>query len=58
MKLKMTLSIGLANATRSEVIEFDDTEVPTDQEEIEEWMNEMWKEWAWEHIDGSVDIVE
>ena len=54
---EFTLSIGYTTATREaeEIFEFDDD--ATD-EEIEDTLEDYWKEWAWNYINGGWDIKE
>jgi hypothetical protein len=58
IKVKMNLSIGLVGAEREDELEYDESDVPTDPEEREEWLSEEWKEWAGNYIDGSAMIAE
>ena len=54
---EFTLSIGYPTATREaeDIFEFDDD--ATD-EEIEDTLEDYWKEWAWNYINGGWDIKE
>ena len=45
MKVTFTLSIGYANASRREVLEYEDD--VTDEE-----LDKDWQDWAWNYIDG------
>jgi hypothetical protein len=59
-KVKFTLSIGLANAERSETFTFEQLGISEDdyetEEELEEILNEEWAMWSNEYIDGGVEI--
>ena len=59
-QIKVTLSIGYPTATHKDVIDIDDTEweeCETD-EQREDLLDLYWKEWAWNYIDGTVELVE
>ena len=57
IKVKFTLGIGFAGARHEEkvTIEFEDD---TTKEEIENIIEEEWKEWTYNYIDGGWDIIE
>ncbi len=58
-KVKMRLSIGLANAEQRDTVEFECDEIKgKTPDEIEEFIHEAWKEWAWQYIDGGPEMVE
>lgn len=59
MKVKMTLSIGLANAEQKDTLEFDDDDVKDlSPDELDKFLYEAWKDWIWEHIDGGPTVIE
>ncbi len=47
---RFTLGIGFANAEHEEEVELED--LPVDPEEREKVIEDAWKEWAWQYIDG------
>lgn len=55
-KVQFTLSIGYISASRKEVVDMDFEGMS--QDEIEEEIDEAWKEWAWNYIDGGPHIIE
>jgi hypothetical protein len=58
-KLKVTLSIGFANAKREDIIDICETEwseCKTD-EEREKLMDGYWDDWSCNYINGGVEIV-
>jgi hypothetical protein len=60
MRLKVHLSIGYPTAVHDDIIEVDDTEYAeckTD-EEREKLLDEHWREWAWNYIEGGFEVVE
>ena len=58
MKFKVSLSIGYVNATKEDVIEIDDEDIPADPGERELFLHAAWSEWAWNYIDGWIEAVD
>jgi hypothetical protein len=63
-KIKVSLDIGLNNASRDDELdlcaESGKTEAELDalsDEELQELIDEMWKEWAWNYIDGCGELL-
>ena len=59
-KIKVTLSIGFANATQEDTLDIPDDEwesCETDDER-EKMIDEYWRDWAWNYIDGGAWIEE
>lgn len=59
-RLKVSLSIGFVGAVHEEILDIDDDEwasCETDDER-EDLMQEYWKDWSGNYIDGSCSIVE
>ena len=56
IKGELTLSIGLANAERTDDFEFEVDDNATD-EEINDSIEEYWRDWIWNFIDGGWDIT-
>ena len=52
----LTLSIGLANAERTDDFEFEVDDNATD-EEINDTIEEYWRDWIWNFIDGGWNIT-
>lgn len=58
MKIKFTLSCGTLHK-KEDVIEYDDDILnDMDLEATQKWLDKEWQEWAWQYIDGGVEIVE
>ena len=55
IKVNLSLSIGLANAERIDDFEFEVDDNATD-EEINDTIEEYWRDWIWNFIDGGWDI--
>ena len=55
IKGELSLSIGLANAERTDDFEFEVDDNATD-EEINDTIEEYWRDWIWNFIDGGWDI--
>ena len=55
IKGNLSLSIGLANAERIDDFEFEVDDNATD-EEINDTIEEYWRDWIWNFIDGWWDI--
>ena len=55
IKGNLSLSIGLANAERTDDFEFEVGDNATD-EEINDTIEEYWRDWIWNFIDGGWDI--
>lgn len=60
MKAKVSLSIGFSGCSQDDVIEIDDDELKNCEtdEERENLLNEYWKEWSNNYIDGSIDLID
>ena len=59
-KMRVTLGIGFANADQEDVIDIDEdewSECKTDDQR-EELMNDYWRDWSNNYIDGSTEIIE
>ena len=56
IKGNLSLSIGLANAERIDDFEFEVDDNATD-EEINDSIEEYWRDWIWNFIDGGWDIT-
>lgn len=59
-KIKVSLDIGFAGANREETLEISDEEwndCGTSQEQ-EELMEDYWKEWSNNYIDGGVELID
>ncbi len=59
-RLKVTLSIGFANARHMGILEIDeqdwaDCETPEQKEDL---IEEYWTDWSSNYIDGSAEIIE
>lgn len=52
----LNLSIGLANAERTDDFEFEVDNNATEQE-INDTIKEYWRDWIWNFIDGGWDIT-
>lgn len=58
MKIKVTLSIGLVGCEHKDEIDIPDEELEgMSAEEIDARLDEEWKEWAWNYIDGGATII-
>lgn len=55
IKGNLSLSIGLANAEQIDDFEFEVDDNATD-EEINDTIEEYWRDWIWNFIDGGWDI--
>ena len=55
IKGNLSLSIGLANAERTDDFEFEVDDNATD-EEINDTIEEYWRDWIWNFIGGGWDI--
>ncbi len=56
MKYKVTLSIGFHGAEHNDILDVCDEEIAdceTD-EELQRLLDDYWKDWAWNYIDGSI----
>lgn len=59
MKIRVTLSIGLANAKQEDTIEIDDADLEgLTEEDRQKVIDEYWQEWAWTYIGGGATIIE
>lgn len=56
IKGTLSLSIGLANAKRTDDFEFEVEDNATEQE-IEDTIQEYWRDWIWNFIEGGWDIT-
>jgi hypothetical protein len=62
--IEVVLSIGLHGEQSDELdlcLESDKTEAELDalpSEELEEFMHEVWKDWAWNHIEGGATLLQ
>ena len=56
IKRILNLSIGLANAERTDDFEFEVDNNATEQE-INDTIKEYWRDWIWNFIDGGWDIT-
>ena len=56
IKGTLNLSIGLANAERTDDFEFEVDDNATN-EEINDTIEEYWRDWIWNFIDGGWDIT-
>lgn len=59
-KLKVELSIGIANASQNDVIDIDNDEWAAceNDEQREKLKDSYWKDWAWNYIDGCANLVD
>ena len=59
-KIKVTLSIGFANADQEGIIEVDDDDYQAcdSDKEKELLFDEYWQDWANNYIEGSATLVE
>ena len=55
IKGTLNLSIGLANTERTDNFEFEVDDNATD-EEINDTIEEYWRDWIWNFIDGGWEI--
>ena len=55
IKGNLSLSIGISNAKRTDDFEFEVDDNATD-EEINDTIEEYWRDWIWNFIDGGWDI--
>jgi len=58
--IKVSLNIGISNASQEDELDIDEDEwdaCETD-EDRDELMNEYWKDWMWNYIDGYSALVE
>lgn len=56
IKGTLNLGIGLVNARRTDDFEFEVDDDATD-EEIENTIQEYWRDWIWNFIDGGWEII-
>ncbi len=59
-KIRVTLSTGFAGATHEDVIEIDDQEWNECNDKLEQnkLLDEMWEEWAWNFIEGGLELID
>ena len=60
MKLKVELSIGYPMATHEDVIDVDDDDYNAceNDRQREEFLEEYWKDWANNYIDGGYELID
>jgi len=60
MEYALTLSIGYPGARHEEVVDIDDEELAecVNDNEREEYLNQIWTDWAWGFIDGGINPVD
>jgi hypothetical protein len=60
IKVKLSLNIGLANASQEDEheVEVDDNWNGLTEDEREEFLNEYWKDWSSNYIDGYCAVIE
>lgn len=58
VKFRVTLSIGFSGAEHDEVVTVPKCEVPTEPAEMEEYRQNLWREWSSNYIDGGISEVE
>ena len=60
MKLKVELSIGYPMATNEDVIDVDDDDYNAceNDRQREELLEEYWKDWANNYIDGGYELID
>ena len=59
-QIKVSLGIGFAIATREDIIDIDEAEwneCETD-EQREDLINDYWRDWSNNYIDGGAELVE
>ena len=58
--IKVSLRIGLANASQDDVIDIDESEWEEckTEEQKEELIHKYWLQWAWNYIDGGASLIE
>ncbi len=59
-QIKVSLGIGFANATQKDIINIDETEwseCETD-EQRDELINDYWRDWSNNYIDGGAELIE
>jgi hypothetical protein len=55
VKISVSLSIGL-QGRHEDVLDYPASEVPDREVEKQDWLEQVWKEWAYEFIDGGASI--
>lgn len=50
-RYRFAMNSGYVGTEQEDVFEFDD-------DVTEDYVNELWKDWVWEHIDGNYEEVE
>jgi len=60
MMAKVTLGIGFAGANQEDVIEIDDDDYTSCETEAqkEDLLNEYWRDWSNNYIDGGIQIID
>ena len=59
VKIKLELSIGFPGAKHEEVAEIPKSEIDgLSPDELQEYLNDYWKEWSNMYIDGYAGILE
>ena len=59
-KIRVTLSIGFAGAKHEDIIEIDDEEwdACNTDDEREDLINDYWRDWSNNYIDGGAELIE
>jgi len=60
MMARVTLGIGFAGANQEDVIEIDDDDYASCETEAqkEDLLNEYWRDWSNNYIDGGIQIID
>ena len=59
MKIEFRLNIGISNVERCQVIDFDDDLIDgMTPEQVQKFLDDEWRNWSANYIDGSARIVE
>jgi hypothetical protein len=58
-KIKVTLSIGVSNANQEDILEIDEAEWNKceTEDQRDSLMNQYWKDWSDNYIEGSTELV-
>lgn len=59
-KLKVSLSIGFSGATQRDILDVPQEELDAcaNQEEVDLLLEDYWKEWSSNYIDGGIELLE
>ena len=59
-KMRVTLGIGFASASQEDVIDIneDEWDACLNDDQREELMNDYWRDWSNNYIDGGTEIIE